>query len=214
MVTFLILFLILLIATAFYLTFTNKKNGQINKRKVNSKNSVSNKLSYKKSIYTDRVDQMDENHPLQELSNISESFDKYNNDSSVAQSDSGELFIKTKTNLLNLHVDAMIQAANTFKPCDQISMLNLNDQLHTITAEIIEQINKLTIDPSQILVISKKIEALALIEEYLVNLTNTYEKLVNKELTEESFKEMIEDTLGVAPSSELGRSEYKKFLDF
>ena len=128
-----------------------------------------------------------------------------------SQSDSAELFIKTKTNLLNLDIDAMIQAANTFKPYDQISMLNLNDQLHTITTEIIEQINKLTIDASQILVISKKIEALVLIEESLINLTNIHEKLVSKELTEESFKEMIEDTLGVAPSSELGRSEYKNF---
>ena len=82
MVTFLILFLILLIATAFYLTFNTNKNGQINKRKVNSQKSVSNKISHKKSIYTDRLDQMDGNHPLQELSNISESFDKYNNDSS------------------------------------------------------------------------------------------------------------------------------------
>ena len=80
------------------------------------------------------------------------------------------IFASTKANLLNLDPTEIIQAINKFKPYEQINMMNINAQIHVITTEIIEQINKLTVDEKQIIIISEKVCALALIAESFKNL--------------------------------------------
>jgi len=216
MVTFLILFFIIIISATFYLTFKTDNNVKSIETKFEAEKSGSKKFLHKKSIKNDHSNQIDENHPIEELINISGQLDRYNtnNESSELQNSLAELFVNTKANLMNLDTSIIIQASSIFQPHEQISMMNLNNQIHTTTTEIIEHINKLTLDTSQIIIISKKVKALTLIEKSLTELIKKYEDLNNKELPEETLEELIEDSLGIAPSAELGQSEYKKFFDF
>ncbi len=216
MVTFLIFFLILFLSTAFYLIFKTNSKVENNTTKFNSEKSGPKKFLHRKSIHTDYSNRMDENHPIEELIIISEQLDRYNSndENSESQNSFVELFANTKANLVNLDTSIIIQASSIFQPREQISMMNISDHIHITTSEIIEQINKLTLDTSQIIVISEKVKALTLIEKSLKDLIKKHKELTTKELPEETLKELIEDSLGIAPSLELGRAEYKKFFDF
>ncbi len=223
MVTFLIFFLILVIAITFYIAFRNDGNKSSNKKNISENSSPTPRprnSPHRKSIHNNNSNEISEIHPLEELKSISEHFDKYcetnkqNNVNSNSENELDELILETKSNLTKLDTEVMILATSQFKPYDPIRMMNLNDQINIITDEIIEQVNRMTQDASQVLMVSKKINALNTIEDSLRNLIDECNRLETKELNDETAKDLIEDSMGIAPTAELGQNECKKFLTF
>ena len=223
MITFLIFFLILVIAVTFYVAFKNDGN-KASRKKNTSENNTSKSSSrnspHRKSIHSNKSHEISEIHPLEELKSISEHFDKYfettleNSQYSNSDSELDKLILETKSNLNSLDTESMILASNKFKPYDPIKMMSLSEQINMITDEIIEQVNRMTLDSSQILMISKKIDSLKAIEHSLRNLIDECDRLETKELSNEGAKELIEDSIGIVPTAELGQTECKKFLTF
>ena len=211
----LLLLLTLLAIGAFYVIFNTTKNTQ-KKFSANSDRRETKKKIHKKFIPIKHSNKIDGNHPIEEVILVAEQLDKHHAaiENSESKNELDTLFASTKANLLNLDPTEIIQAINKFKPYEQINMMNINAQIHVITTEIIEQINKLTVDEKQIIIISEKVCALALIAESFKNLRIQYEKLLDKDLNDESLDDIIEDSLGIVPTLELGQSECKKLLDF
>ena len=222
MVTLLIFFLFLVIAITLFITFRNDGNQSSHKKNISknsSEQSRSRNSPHRKSIYNNSIE-ISEIHPLEDLKSISQHFDKY---SEIAinhkQSDSWDneldnLMRETKSNLTNLDTESVILASSKFKPYDPIKMMSLADQISIITDEIIEQVNRMTLDRSQILMIAKKINSLNTIEQSLRNLIDECNRLETKKLSNENAKELIEDSMGIVPTAELGQTEYQKFMTF
>lgn len=89
-----------------------------------------------------------------------------------------------------------------------------SDQAIIIIQKLIEEINQLINNSSNISSIESKLIALSQFEEKIMDISKEHDELKIKNLDQELANEIIEDTMGIVPTLQLAETEFHRFLRF